>query len=162
VDVWRLTPARHARAAQEAFSGIGARLYGGRWNSKGVAVAYGAESLSLAALEALVHQDVGRASALDLMSCVARCPEDVSREAPAIDLLPAGWNTYPAPRSAAEFGDTWVREARSVLLLLPSALVPRERIIILNPQHPDFARVQVEVVEPFRFDPRLLAVLPDR
>jgi RES domain-containing protein len=94
------------------------------------------------------------------MSCLARCPENISREAPAVDSLPTGWNTYPAPRSAAEFGDTWVREARSVLLLLPSVVVPRERVVLLNPLHPDFARVQVELVEPFRFDPRLLTVPP--
>jgi len=157
VDVWRLTPARHSRTPREAFSGRGARLYGGRWNSKGVAVVYGAESLSLAALETLVHLDLRLTKALDFMTCVARCPDDISHETRGSKELPAGWNAYPAPRSTAEFGDAWVREARSALLLLPSALVPRERIILLNPLHPDFGRIRLEVLEPFQFDPRLLA-----
>ena len=52
IRTWRLIKAKHA---DEAFAGEGARLWGGRWNSKGVRVVYTAASLSLATLEVMVH-----------------------------------------------------------------------------------------------------------
>src|ERR1035441_7147716 len=54
VSAWRITKRKHARSA---FTGEGARLYGGRWNSPGTAIIYTAESQSLAVLEILVHLD---------------------------------------------------------------------------------------------------------
>lgn len=38
-----------------AFDGEGARLYGGRWNCKGVPVVYTSDSLALCSLEIFVH-----------------------------------------------------------------------------------------------------------
>jgi hypothetical protein len=52
VTAWRIVKRKHARAA---FTGEGARLFGGRWNSPGMALVYTAQSQSLAALEMLVH-----------------------------------------------------------------------------------------------------------
>ena len=56
--LWRLVTPRFARTA---FSGEGARLYGGRWNRKGVPMVYTAGSLSLAVLEMLVQDEPLRA-----------------------------------------------------------------------------------------------------
>lgn len=156
MDVWRLSLARHAPDGATAFSGAGARLYGGRWNSKGVTVAYGAATLSLAALEYLVHAEVGRLSRVELSACVARCPPEVSVETLPADRLPARWRAAPAPRRLAELGDAWVLERRSALLLVPSAIIPREWNVLLNPAHPDAARLRFGEPEPFRFDARLV------
>ncbi len=49
---WRIVKAKRAKTA---FSGEGARVYEGRWNSAGVAMVYCSEHLSLAALEILAH-----------------------------------------------------------------------------------------------------------
>ena len=49
---WRIV---QTHVADHAFSGEGARRYGGRWNSKGHAVVYTSGSISLAILEILVH-----------------------------------------------------------------------------------------------------------
>ena len=54
VTAWRITKRKHAR---NAFSGEGAREFGGRWNNPGTAVVYTAQHQSLAALEMLVHLD---------------------------------------------------------------------------------------------------------
>jgi RES domain-containing protein len=51
VKTWRICAPRYA---DTAYSGEGARI-GGRWNSKGRAVVYASESISLAVLEQLVH-----------------------------------------------------------------------------------------------------------
>ena len=58
LTVWRLTTARFARTA---FSGDGARLYGGRWNRKGVRLVYTAATQCLAMLEMLVQDEPPRA-----------------------------------------------------------------------------------------------------
>lgn len=49
--LWRIT---HARYRETAFSGAGARQYGGRFNSAGVPAVYTSESLALALVETLV------------------------------------------------------------------------------------------------------------
>ena len=54
ISVWRIVKKKHEAAA---FSGEGARIYGGRWTSPGKRVIYTAESVSLAFLEVLVHLD---------------------------------------------------------------------------------------------------------
>ena len=51
-SVWRITSNKFIKSA---FNGEGARLFGGRWNSRGTPLIYTAESKSLAALEILVH-----------------------------------------------------------------------------------------------------------
>ena len=53
-------------------------------------------------------------------------------------------------------GDAWVREARSAVLAVPSAITPADTNFLLNPAHPDFARIQIAAPIDFEFDPRLL------
>jgi RES domain-containing protein len=55
VLLWRIT---RKPFLTQALEGLGAKKYGGRWNSKGFAVVYTSESLELAVLEALVHLDI--------------------------------------------------------------------------------------------------------
>jgi RES domain-containing protein len=157
VDVWRICLARHAPDGATAFSGEGSRLYGGRWSSKGTTVAYAGATLSLAALEFLVHAEIARLSMVELVACVARCREDISVESVPESRLPAGWRAAPAPRALAALGDSWVREKRSALLRVPSAIIPRELNVLVNPAHPDAARIEYGKPEPFRFDGRLVA-----
>ena len=54
LSAWRITKQKHAKSA---FSGEGARIYGGRWNSPGTPIIYTAQSQALAVLEVLVHLD---------------------------------------------------------------------------------------------------------
>ena len=136
-----------------AFDGEGARLNGGRWNSPGTAVVYTSQSESLAALEILVHLQASRL----LMSC-STIPVvfdgDLVEILDAADL-PPGWDGYPAPSALAQIGDRWVVEQRSAVLQVPSAVVPNEVNYVLNPGHPQFARIRIGSPRPFRFDQRL-------
>ena len=52
VSAWRIVKRKHAK---NAFTGEGARIFGGRWNTPGVPLIYTAASQSLAVLEILVH-----------------------------------------------------------------------------------------------------------
>jgi RES domain-containing protein len=153
---WRVCPAKHARDGAAAFSGIGARLHGGRWNSKGVTVAYASETLSLSALEFLVHADVKQLRTLPLVACAASWPDALAVEHVDPAKLPKGWRATPPPLALANRGDLWVRQGRTAILLVPSAIVPGERNVLLNPGHPDAGRITYAAPEPFSFDPRLL------
>lgn len=147
--LWRLCKRRHA-----AFDGQGARLSGGRWNRRGTAVVYTSETLSLAALELLVHCDPSLLPS-DLVEIAAELPEGLAVERVEIAGLPRAWRRYPAPDALAQIGTDWARAASSAALSVPSVVVPRERNVLLNPAHPDFRRVRVGRPEPFSLDSRL-------
>jgi RES domain-containing protein len=150
MKAWRITKRRHARTA---FSGEGARLYGGRWNRPGVPVVYVAESRSLAILEVLVHLD---APALLEKYVFLEADFDASL---VIDLdrssLPKNWQSDPVPEVIQAIGDRWIFSGDSTVLRVPSVLVPEESNFLLNPRHPDFAKIGISRPQAFRFDPRL-------
>jgi RES domain-containing protein len=131
-------------------------LYGGRWNSKGAPVAYASDTLALSALEYLVHADVRRLATAKLVACAASWQDDVRSEDADAARISEAWRETPAPSALAMFGDAWVREARTAILRVPSAIVPREHNVLINPRHPDADRLMFAVPEPFAFDARLL------
>jgi RES domain-containing protein len=147
---WRLVRERHAASA---FSGEGAARVGGRWNSHGVRVVYASESVSLAALETLVHLNPPMPLSYVLIPFEFE-PEwmDVLAESD----LPAGWRAHPPMRASQQVGDAWVARAQSLVLSVPSVIVPGERNYLLNPRHPEISRIRVGRSEPFGFDPRLV------
>jgi RES domain-containing protein len=69
--------------------------------------------------------------------------------------LPGHWREAAAPAALARLGDDFAPRAHAGLLLVPSALAPRERNGPVNPARPDFARVEIQPLEPFAFDARL-------
>ncbi|MGZ8391312.1 MAG: RES family NAD+ phosphorylase [Gemmatimonadales bacterium] len=143
---------RHAAAA---FDGEGARLLGGRWNSPGTRVAYASDSIALAALEVLAHlQSTAVLQAYSLVS--VRFPEG-SLEVLEPVALPARWRRFPSPPENQAIGDRWVAEGRSLILRVPSALVPAAANFLVNPSHPEFGKVVVGRPERFAFDPRLVS-----
>lgn len=149
MKVWRICKRRHA-----AFDGEGARLAGGRWNSPGIAVVYTSESLSLAALELIVHADSTLLPG-DLVSIEAELPEGVSLRRLEIADLPRTWRRHPAPDALARVGNAWARSGEGMALSVPSAVVPNDHNVLLNPGHPDFRRIRVGRPESFSLDPRL-------
>jgi RES domain-containing protein len=143
---WRLCKQRYAA---RAFDGEGARFAGGRWNPPGIAVVYTSATLSLAALEMLVHADVGLvASRVDI-------PDGVRVRTVEIDGLAPDWRLYPPPPALQELGAAWAQALETAVLSVPSVVVPAERNYVLNPAHADFGRLRVGKAEPFSFDPRL-------
>lgn len=154
IAAYRIVKSRHAASSRAAFDGEGARLFGGRFNSPGTAVVYAAGSESLAILEVVVHlEDAGVLPSYSL--CAATFDEAVVEKLEE-SLLPEGWRSDPPPMAAQAVGDAWVKEERSAVLEVPSAVVPRERNYLMNPLHPDFHAVELSEPEPFTFDERLL------
>jgi RES domain-containing protein len=150
LSAWRITKQKHAKSA---FSGEGARIYGGRWNSPGTAMIYTAQSQALAVLEMLIHLDspelLKRYSLFEVeMDLLYVAELDLSN-------LSRNWRANPTPAGVRALGDDWVASRRSVVLRVPSALVPAESTFLLNPQHPDFSKLCIGKAVPFQFDPRL-------
>lgn len=148
--VWRITTVRFAATA---FSGEGARLYGGRWNPKGSAMIYTAESQSLALLELMVQDDPLRAH---YSLIPARLPPDLPETRIELADLPDDWRTLGARGVLQDIGRAWLDSAHTAVLSVPSAVLPAERNYLLNPRHPAFSRIVVGEAQSLAVDTRLL------
>ena len=148
--VWRITTARFA---ETAFSGEGARLYGGRWNPKGWEVVYTAESQSLALLELMVQDDPLRAH---YVLIPAELPSDLRQMHIDTEQLPDNWRTIGARGALQAIGLQWLKNAQTAVLSVPSAVVPAERNYLFNPRHPDFTRITIGKPRSLQTDTRLL------
>jgi RES domain-containing protein len=147
--IWRLCRAVHAAGA---FSGEGARRYGGRWNSRGVAMVYCSSSLALAAMELFVHLDPTQAPS-DLVAISATLPESEQVRAIESAELPQDWWTNLSATRA--LGDAWIREGSSLALRVPSVPIRAEWNVLVNPLHPRITELQIDAPQPFVFDARM-------
>lgn len=148
--VWRILKARHAA---HAFDGEGARLHGGRWNPIGRRAVYCAESRALALLEVLVHLgEVGPLAGYVALG-VDLDPKLVERVEEG--ALPRGWWSAVAPMELQVLGAEWLASRRTPWLSVPSAILPAERIYVLNPEHERARELAPSPPEPLRVDPRL-------
>lgn len=151
ITSWRITTAEYSATA---FDGEGARLFGGRWNSPGVAVVYTSSSAALAALELLVRirrREPFRKYVLFACSFEEALVERLDRK-----TLPSNWRAHPTPSALPAIGDRWIREARSAILEVPSAIIESESNYLLNPGHGSFRKVTIADPSPFALDLRLL------
>jgi RES domain-containing protein len=148
--VWRLTTVRFARSA---FSGDGARMYGGRWHRRGVLLVYTASSQSLAMLEMLVPDEPLRAR---YVMIEARIPKAVRIERIWIEDLPSNWRDIAARETPQVIGTEWAKKRSSAVLAVPSAIVTAETNYLLNPLHPEFRRIKTGTPVRFETDLRLI------
>ena len=149
--LWRI--ARRPYALDRV--GAGARDSGGRWNAVGTAVIYAGRTIGIAALEKFVH--LAGVVPPDLVLVRVAVPDGASSETPAIADLPADWNALRHGPLSVQFGTRWARQKRSLVLYVPSAIIPEESIGVLNPNHPEFAGVRIRVEREFRYDLRMFA-----
>ena len=144
---YRIGSRRHS-----IFDGAGAAEYGARWNSPGRSVIYAASSLSLAMLEQLAHTETGRLPR-DHAYIEIAIPDSVSTgRLTSSDV--AGWKTDDLATSRA-YGDRWLAEHRTCVLLVPSVIVPTEYNVLINPSHADCARVVASRPRNVNWDKRL-------
>lgn len=153
LEVFRIVT--HRRVA-DAFSGEGARVYGGRWNPKGISVVYTASSRALAILEMLV-QDRPLRARYAIMA--ARLPSTVRIERVSAAALPDTWATALPADELRAVGADWIKRAKTAVLRVPSAVVPSEFNYLLNPAHPEFNRIKQWPVETLNTDHRLFQKL---
>lgn len=154
--VYRISLERHARD----FSGKGARLMGGRWNSKGTALIYTSESRSLAAMEFLVHVSLANIPPRIVIAAL-EIPASIVPQQIDLQDLPKDWRSCPPPFVLGEIGTQWVSRMESLLLRVPSAVVAHEFNLLINPAHPEMKSIKIQKVEHFIYDERL-RIAPQR
>lgn len=138
ITAWRITKKKYVN---DAFSGEGAKLFGGRWNPVGYPMVYMAQNLSLAILELIVHlendSDITSFAAIPVtfdQSLVHVLPRS---------QLPENWFDLPISEPSQMVGKKWLEQKQSVLLQVPSSVVPSESNFLINPLHPRFAQLDI-------------------
>jgi RES domain-containing protein len=134
-------------------SGGGGLQAAGRWHTRGKRVVYLADHPASALLEMLVHMDRDLVpTAYRLLRVIVS--ETVAMDRIGADALASDWRTQPA--STRQVGDQWLDQSATALLQVPSVIVPEGKNFLLNPAHPDAAKVTVAEIVNAPFDPRLL------
>lgn len=132
----------------------GARLNGGRWNPIGYPVMYAGTTIEICALEKFVHLAGSTHPPLVLVS--VEVPDNaVLFIQPPLAGLPKDWSDLPAPASTQEFGRQWLESASQLVMLMPSAIIPESLNAVINPLHPAYQDVTLEIVREFTFDARM-------
>jgi len=146
---YRMGDGRHS-----LFDGTGAALYGARWNSPGRSVIFAATTYAGAMLEILARAGIGQVPRHTRWIEI-NIPEGISRECLDPDSLP-GWDKDDCIASRS-FGDTWLEQGRTAVLVVPSIVTRREQNLLINPAHPDFCRMLASRPLPVEWDRRLFA-----
>ena len=141
--VYRIASAAHATD----LSGTGGRLYNGRWHHAGNPVVYTAEHPALAAWELLVHTGVPVTGApLNHHLIEIGLPQE---SVTAMEEIPS------LPHDPRAVGSAWLRACSTLLLRVPSVVVPLSRNILINPRHPEARELRAEDRGIFVFDQRV-------
>lgn len=150
--LWRIAAETRKYSADD-LSGLGAAVSPGRWNDENEPVVYCAPTIAMAVLETAAHiDDFGLP--LNKYLIEIGVPDDVwtAREEIGIDSLPTTWAAIPAGYASVTIGSTWLRSFRAPILLVPSVIVPEERIALLNPKHRLCSRLAATVVRQFDYN----------
>lgn len=149
-QAWRIADGRF-----DPFSPVGASLVGGRWNSPGLGAIYASRSYASAMLECLANAGIGRVPRTHVAVEIAIAGA-VAVERHDESGLPVGWD-HADLRVAHAFGDAWIRDLRTAVLVVPSVVARREGNVLINPRHPDFSNIIASAPEPVVWDARLFA-----
>lgn len=150
---WRIC--KTSRATD--LSGIGAGIEGGRWNEQQVDAVYMGLSPAICVLETFVHQNGPPLIPMTITEWALPEDEDLYWE-PNQAELPVGWNALPADTPSMSFGTQWLRQGGQLGLIVPSAVMPLERNIVLNPRHPAIKQVVVTRQDTFVYDTRMFTL----
>jgi RES domain-containing protein len=135
-------------------SGLGAKQFGGRWNSIGTPMVYTSSSISLATLEILCHTSI-QLIPNNFGVITIEIPETIEVNALTINELPLNWDIYPSPTNLAMLGNDWIQSNSSLLLKVPSVIIKNEFNFLINPLHKDFNQLNIIAEADFDLDKRI-------
>ncbi|GGD07043.1 RES family NAD+ phosphorylase [Hyunsoonleella pacifica] len=150
MKIYRIAKAKYI----SDLSGEGSRLYGGRWNKSGYSMLYFSSNLSLSVLELLVHldyrfiNDTFRYVEVDI-------PDDLKISKLPSHILKQDWRHNPPLVLTQNYGTDWLESTKSLALKVPSAVLPSEYNILLNPNHIDFKSIAINKPSKLDLDARL-------
>ena len=137
-------------------SGRGAQMYGGRWNPKGLAALYTAETPAQALLEFLPHFPETCAPP-NLVLVTISTPDTLKIEEIRQSDLPEDWDAKPPTILTAAIGRNWLMKGATAALRVPSVMLPFGKAwnLVLNPTHPLCSELEIVEVVAISVDPRL-------
>ncbi len=110
-------------------------------------------TIALAVLETAAHiNDRGLPLNRFLVHIDVPLPVWAAREEKSVEALPAGWSAVPAGAASVKVGSQWHSALRSAILLVPSVIVPEERVALVNPRHPDAGKMTATLVRAFEYN----------
>lgn len=136
-------------------SGTGAKMYGARWNSKGISMLYTTEHISLALLEMLVHTHLNDFS-IPLELIYIHLPDNSSIQEVQLSKLKANW--ISDIEYSRFIGDEFIKSRKHLALKIPSAVIQEEYNYLINPVHPDVKKIKINEIKSFRPDKRLFSI----
>ncbi len=150
--IFRLTKARYQ---DNAFAGYGGLRSAGRWHQAGLPVVYASDTPAGALLEVIAHTEA--VSLLTHAYALFTIDFEPDRHLLVLEptVWPEDWRRLAWPRSTQRIGTRWFADQDSVILQVPSAIVPQQHNYLINPQHPHFQELKIEGPVPFEIDPRL-------
>lgn len=138
-----------------ALDGRGGLYASGRWHTEGRPVVYLAENPAAALLEILAHLELDPAQLPKSYRLLkAEAPEDLPTKTILPSALPRKWISDQIITRTV--GDEWLASKNTVLLRVPSVIVPETFNVLLNPEHAEADRIQVLWHEEYPWDARLL------
>jgi RES domain-containing protein len=152
VKLWRIAAETREFPASD-LSGAGAAKHPGRWNDGKEAVVYCAATIAMAVLETAAHiDDSGLPLNRYLVEIEVPGAPWGRREEVDVAKLPPTWAAIPAGRASVKIGSDWLASLRSLVLMVPSVIVPEEWVSLINPRHPDAATITARVMRPFEYN----------
>jgi len=150
---WRIS--RAARAHD--LSGQGAAIDGGRWNDVDIPALYMGLTPAICCLETFVHLS-GTPLPPQVITRFILPDDDTLYARPDPADLPEGWDAIPADRTSMLYGSAWLKSARHLGLIVPSAILTLESILVINPAHPAKQHIRVDAQFDFRYDRRMFSL----
>jgi RES domain-containing protein len=147
------------RISKREFSapdGMGGMFYPGRWHVAGFRVIYAAQSRSLAALEYLVHLNHISLLANNFVISTLFIPNSIAAEIADENLLNPGWTDFQNYRVTQSIGTNFLKEGKSLIYKVPSAIIQKEYNYLINPGHELMQHCKISDVSDFFFDKRLI------
>lgn len=135
-------------------TGLGARLYGGRWNSKGISMLYTSSSRALATLEVLVHMPA-TITLVDYSIITIDVPENSIEEIP-FSVIKSEYEIYGLNANFSQIGNAFCKKNNHLLLKVPSIIIREEFNYLINPSHKLFKEIRIKERKPFALDTRLV------
>lgn len=148
--VYNIRKAKYAK--QLSASGVA-----NRWNKNEEYIIYTGSSISLSVLEMVAHRNTIQIKhSYKLLSIEIEAePGDITPI--QIKDLPPDWRTIFSYPVLQQIGSNWYQRNKTLLLEVPSVLVPSEKNYLINTHHPAFyEKVKLIQAEDFGWDQRLL------
>lgn len=147
--VYRIQKSIYAQSREDILSGEGARLYGGRWNLKGIPMIYTSSTPELAHSEYMIHFNNISPPSSNII-----CLDIPNYSILEARNLPDGWRKHENIAETQNFTREWLEKNDFLAMKIPSAIVPMSFNFLINPKNSEMNQIKIINSEVFIFDER--------